>query len=817
MIARAPRTRFTVEPYVFRDDVLPAGSTLGSPCGVVVLKATGAIEKFFSPEAGKDVFGSALVRYWDARSGIELRPRRGKFLIAPERQEHHIEYAGGLAVRECVFALNAISDRAGRPEPAPPAAFYRVELRNESAQPLDIASYAAVALRGGFEQPTSARYDESRRAVFARSEDNPALVRVAGCSAQPENVVVTEDRAILTGARLRSLEGRPDGTADDPIVIFALRHRIEPGERAAFHLALTFAHDGEAAAARTFDALPSCEDALEQTQRFYAGALSRTLMTTPDPQINRGTLWAKVNMLRSLLLTDQGWCFVNDPTKTTKSVARDTCWFAFGADYVAPWFVADSLRWFADHLTPAGMAVEWYDNRTGETETYGLDVNDNTPLLILALRHHFCVTGDREFLEAVYPSVVRAARYILSKRGGRGLIWCRAPGTGSRGIVGWRNVIAGERLAGATTELNSECYAALRAASLLAQEMGDAGACDEFAREAGRLRTAINEHLLDHTRNLYYLAIDEDGHARSDVKSDLVFPILFGVADDDVAAKIVATLTQREFWSDAGLRTTPRDAIDYSPTRGSGLLGGVWAGPTFWFASAAARFNPEFMAGALASTFGHYAEDPLRYKTVPGQFCEWLHGETLSNEGMMLSPWFAPKYLWAALEGAAGLASDLRDVSVEARIPANWQWLAVRNVPLRGRDVSWFTVRMEGLLTYATDGIATIQPRHRYDEDATDDVEIAGQDVASIALRRKDSIVVMLGNTLDCSVPASVAFAAPPGTGDARLRVYDSLSKCWREEEAERARLRDGIAVLLDRRGFCLIEVALSGGVVGRR
>jgi len=31
--------------------------------------------------------------------------------------------------------------------------------------------------------------------------------------------------------------------------------------------------------------------------------------------------------------------------------------------------------------------------------------------------------------------------------------------------------------------------------------------------------------------------------------------------------------------------------------------------------------------------------------TVPGQFSEWLHGETLVNQGMMLSPWFPPRYL----------------------------------------------------------------------------------------------------------------------------------------------------------------------------
>ena len=56
---------------------------------------------------------------------------------------------------------------------------------------------------------------------------------------------------------------------------------------------------------------------------------------------------------------------------------------------------------------------------------------------------------------------------------------------------------------------------------------------------------------------------------------------------------------------------------------------------------------------------GTSPSDPRRNNTVPGQFSEWLHGETLTNEGMMLSPWDPPRYLWAAVEGAAGL--DMSD------------------------------------------------------------------------------------------------------------------------------------------------------------
>src|SRR6185437_15133361 len=142
-------------------------------------------------------------------------------------------------------------------------------------------------------------------------------------------------------------------------------------------------------------------------------------------------------------------------------------------------------------------------------------------------------------------------------------------------------------------------------------------------------------------------------------------------------------------------------AIMYGPTHGFGLLGGIWVAVTFWFAFAAAPFNPEFMAYALSSSFKHYSTDPGNNNTVPGQFSEWLHGETLVNQGMMLSPWFPPRYVWAAIEGAAGLDLSGEMPSINPRLSPTWKWLAVRRVQFRGRDLSWFAVRAPDLRMYA--------------------------------------------------------------------------------------------------------------------
>ena len=207
--------------------------------------------------------------------------------------------------------------------------------------------------------------------------------------------------------------------------------------------------------------LPRRTAALAQTRAHFDSVLANSVVVTPDVNVNRGVLWAKANMLRTQLCAPTGWCFVNDPTRTNNSVGRDTASFVLGSDYVTPDFSRESLRWYLRHARRSGKIVEYYDVRNGKPSDYGLNINDDTPLVVLALAHHYRVTGDIAFLRESYAAAKRAADYLLKQRDARGLVWCTATGTYERGIVGWRNIIDDYRISGASTEVNSECYGAL--------------------------------------------------------------------------------------------------------------------------------------------------------------------------------------------------------------------------------------------------------------------------------------------------------------------------------------------------------------------
>jgi hypothetical protein len=795
-----------VAVYVVSDDQMAAGSTLGAPKACMVIKATGAIEKVYSIDAGEVLFGALVLHHWDERTGVRLDPLPGTFIIRPESQEHRFRLTNGVAVHETLFVLS------GTPrgdDVDPPAAYYVAKLTNEGEEAVRFGTYAFCQLRGDMPHDTCVDYDEDLRVFVAWNDStDPDHVRLFGIDREPTSYESSVDHAKAVAQRSPGMlsKGMPRRPGD-PLGIFHSSIALSPGESTVLTYALSFSTRGRKDAVAVYRSCPSGDEALARTREHYQRVLCRSVVVTPDPEVNRGVLWAKANMLRTELLAPTGWSFVNDPTRSNNSVGRDTSWFAFGADYLTPDFARNALLKYVELQEPSGMIVEYYDIRNGRTEDYGLNVNDNTPLLVLALWHHYNTTGDQGFLERVYPAAVKAARYLLSQRDERGLVWCTSTKTQDWGIVGWRNVIANYRLSGATTELNSECYAALMTVSHMGRVLERHDESAEFEGHAEALKDAINTHLFNPENGLYYLNIDVDGHPRSDVTSDLVFPVMFGVASDETASAIISRLSSEDFWTEAGIRTVPRDAPEYGPTHGYGLLGGVWVAVTFWYAFAAARFNTAFMAYALATSFRHYSRDPRQNNTVPGQFSEWLHGETLANQGMMLSPWFPPRYVWAAVEGAAGLDLSGDTPTVSPRLAPEWKWMGVQNLPYRGKELTWFIARAPELRMYSNFAFHQSSPYLAYSEDVSAALSTDRNGSVTMGLRQDGDLVLFVGNTAQRTISTALRFE-DGARGSYAMRTFNSMFGGWKENgHVDADELRRGLPVQLERRGFSLIEL----------
>ncbi len=795
--------------YSLPDTELAIGSTLGGPKVACIIKATGALQTVYAIDIGQALFGTVLLRHYDADTGMHLeQDQAGTFILHPGHQEHKFGLPPGLAVRETVFVLNGAPDADG--SVGPPAVYLAVELHNDGPNPARVVTYAYADLRGNTGHDVIAEYDAGLDALVAWNVSQPDWVRVFGSSDTPDSYETTLDYGKAVASSDPGALSNQTAAPTDPLGVLRHVRKVKTGETVRFYYRLSFG-SGRTEATANYKACPSAADGLDKTIAHYADVLGRAVLMTPNPQVNRGVLWAKANMMRTMVKAATGWCFVNDPTRSNNSVGRDTCWFAYGGDYLTPDFTHDSLLAYVHNQEESGKVVEYYDIRNGKTADYDLNVNDNTPLLVLALWHHYNTTGDAGFLKDVYPAAAKAANYLLLQRNEQGLVWCTATGTSDWGIIGWRNVITNYRLSGASTEVNSECYAALLTASHMARVLGKHDESAVFLSEAEALKTAINMHLKNPSNGLYYLNIDIDGYPRSNVTSDLVFPVMFGVADEETSAQIISRLSDADFWTAAGIRTTPRNAPDYDPDGNNqgpyGLLGGVWLGCSFWFAFAAAKHNTEFMDHALSASFRNFSMDPRRNNTVPGQFSEWLHGETLTNEGMMLSPWDPPRYLWAAVEGVAGLDPSGGGVSLRPRLANDWKWLGIQNLPFRGKRLTYFVVRTPDLQTYTNFHPQDSDPYQAFDEDISAQVYVGLDCVCALGLRSGDRLILFAGNTSEQTISTSLQVEAPL-SGAYRARVYESLLGGWVDRGLIPAeRLQQGHVLRIERKGFTLLEL----------
>ena len=472
----------------------------------------------------------------------------------------------------------------------------------------------------------------------------------------------------------------------------ALEYRlaVAPGARESLRLAVVFHKDGKERARPGLEGLLHDPKALHETQRYFSTKMADARLMTPSPQISRGIVWAKANMLRVIKEYPQGWGSTNSPPSDIL-VSRDTSWFVHGFDYFLPKFSRDAIEVFNRFAEESGEMIEYVRGVNGFKTSYDLNINDDTPLHLIAILHHYNATLDDEWVRGVFPLVIKTADYMLTQRDANGLLYCKAGGVDMFGISSWRNIIPYYTLDGAVTEINSEGVFALEAAAMLAAVVGDNDRWEKYAREAGAMREAMMQFLFNDDTGAFVLNYDQDQNYQDNFTADEVFPVLFNVADAERRRAILARLSDSDFVTPVGLRTISTADSWYFPSHGFGLLGGVWPDLTLWFAVALARNGMAEQCVHWLETIYETMEAGSPRNTVPGEFAEWFDGGSLTNRGMYLSPWTGAKYLWAVAETVGGL--DGYRTSGRPHLapmhPKGWKWVAAARVHWGGRRCTY--------------------------------------------------------------------------------------------------------------------------------
>ncbi len=750
--------------YVVPETQTPYGLLLGNYKSYAQSTAKGGVRGLWDADTDRIIFGTHQIAYRLAGSSQTLFPhqitRELTFLPYAQIAEFTLEHR--LHVTEAFYVpFGASFDRAV-------SFVVDVTLYNPGAEAIEVSLYPWAMLVG------QRFYGEAENEMTAWSHGRfvcsknveTGAERWWGGSREPHAAELSlREQVLIENMRRGSLlpedmVGLSEGGTDDAVLrgrriygAFEYRIAVAPGARESLRLAVVFHKDGTEKSLPVLERLLADERALHDTQRYYARRMADARFMTPSPTISRGVAWAKANMIRIVKEYPQGWGSTNSPPSDIL-VSRDTSWFVHGFDYFWPEFSRDAIELFNRSIDDSGLMIEYVRGVNGYSTAYDLNINDDTPLHLIAMLHHYNATLDDGWVRGCLPLIVKLTDYMLTQRDDKGLIFCRAKGVDMYGISSWRNIIPYYTLDGAVTEINAEGVFALEAAAMLCAVAADWGNWEKYANEAQSLRGAMMDHLFSEDTGGFALNYDQDGNYADSFTSDEVFPVLFGVADVEQRRAILRRLLEADFVTPVGLRTISTADAWYFPSYGYGLLGGIWPDLTLWFAVSLARDGfVEECVHFLDIVYATMEVGSAR-NTVPGEFGEWFDGGSLANRGMYLSPWTSAKYLWAVAETVGGLngyRTSGRPHLVPMR-PQGWNWVAAARVHWGGKRCSYVIDLVHQRIYADMPELSAEEPFTCIyaGRDVSDEVTISPVEVGAIAFEDEHGAVrIFVCNMLD--------------------------------------------------------------------
>jgi glycogen debranching enzyme len=345
---------------------------------------------------------------------------------------------------------------------------------------------------------------------------------------------------------------------------------------------------------------------------------------------------------------------------------------------------------------------------------------DATPLFILLAGAYFQRTGDRTLIEAIWPNVEAALRWIddYGDRDGDGFVeYARQS---PRGLVqqGWKDSgdsvfhADGSEARGpiALCEVQGYVYAALRSAAELAGVLGHAKRSDGLWLKAAALQPRFESAFWRDDIGTYALALDGDKKACAVRTSNAGHCLFTGIAGPERARTVARTLLSDASFSGWGVRTVAAGEARFNPM--SYHNGSVWPHDNALIAQGLAHYG--LKDGVMRIMSGLFdASIFLDLHRLPELFCGF---ERRRGEGPTLYPVACSPQAWSAaapfllLQACLGL--DVKDAErqvcfYQPVLPSFLRELHINNLRVgrvavdlllhrHGDDVSINVVRREG-------------------------------------------------------------------------------------------------------------------------
>jgi glycogen debranching enzyme len=333
---------------------------------------------------------------------------------------------------------------------------------------------------------------------------------------------------------------------------------------------------------------------------------------------------------------------------------------------------------------------------------------DATPLFVLLAGAYYERTGDRAFVESLWPHVEAALGWI-DRHGdldGDGFIEYRRQSDVGLLHQGWKDsddaiFHADGALAEppiALCEVQGYVYAARRAGALLAGVLGRSGRAAELMRQAEELQEKFERVFWCEELSTYALALDGNKRPCRVVTSNAGQCLFTGIVSPERARRVGRTLLGRESFSGWGVRTVATTAARYNPMAYHN--GSVWPHDNALIAWGLARYG----LGELAvQIWTGMFEAGLYFdlNRMPELFCGFPQDP---GEGPILYPVACAPQAWSAASVSLLFQSLLgleingtkRAVSfTRPRLPAAVGELRIHNLEVAGASVDLLLARHE--------------------------------------------------------------------------------------------------------------------------
>ncbi len=531
-----------------------------------------------------------------------------------------------------------------------PALFTTLTLRNDGTQPADV-------------RVTFFAYFDLREAQFTTLADQPnqgETVRVEGEKLVARARSLPDKWAVAVGGEKQPAEVQIIAGQDGhPVGVLKYAARLEPGAEQEWTIETVVEIESGAAIAlkNLEDWLPSRESLRAEKQALYADLLAGgPHFHSPDAHFDAAFDLARAN-LQALEAESQalGRFFY-------AGLQTFPFWFSADGAYDIPGLLAAGFTSTGTNHLLIGTKFDALGSVPHQRSPSGAIVVPGnaaeTPLWVMALWDAYRWTGDRTFLEAVYPAAMQGLlQYTLGSLDPDGDGYPIGAGLVEKEDMGAK-------------KLDSAAYtwAALRALEQMAGAMGDTGTAARARARADEMAARFDTAWWDPEEGTYSMSLNELDNSRRPVPHwAVIVPLEVGLASTEHAATTFTTL-QAKYMNQWGLKHTVGDDER------------VWTLPTATLSRAAYQYRQ--------AELGFQMLQQLSVTLDHGSI--GMYHELIPDGLSFLQLWSGATYLRGAVEDLMGVQvrADLHAVRLSPQLPAGWEAAELERLSFGGHTIT---------------------------------------------------------------------------------------------------------------------------------